>query len=130
MTDQQINVLIATYLEPEHVERIRAVDERLHVLYEPELLGAPRYPADHYNLPQRTPAQEAHRPLLVSQGQDRSFEHDAVKAGEYALDRLPEPRYKLSHTPPSCLGEHVAQQQQVHHTGWWRSNKITVGSRQ
>jgi phosphoglycerate dehydrogenase-like enzyme len=66
MTDQRINVLIATYLEPEHVERIRAVDERLHVLYEPELLGAPRYPADHYNLPQRTPAQEARwRELLA-----------------------------------------------------------------
>lgn len=66
MTDQRINILIATYLEPEHVERIRAVDERLHVLYEPELLGAPRYPADHYNLPQRTPAQEAQwRELLA-----------------------------------------------------------------
>ena len=53
------NVLISTYLEPELVERIRQVDpERLNVIYEPAFLGQPRYAADHYNLPLRTPEQE------------------------------------------------------------------------
>jgi phosphoglycerate dehydrogenase-like enzyme len=69
MTDQRINILIATYLEPEHVERVRAVDQRLNVTCEPELLGAPRYPADHYNLPQRTPAQEARWRELLAQAE-------------------------------------------------------------
>ncbi len=42
-----INVLISSYLEPELVEKIRAVDPRISVLYHPELLPAPRYKADH-----------------------------------------------------------------------------------
>lgn len=55
----RFTVLITTYLEPELVERIRQVDERLDVVYEEALIGAPRYAADHYNLPKRTPEQEA-----------------------------------------------------------------------
>lgn len=43
----RLNVLIASYLEPEHVARIRAVDPRLDVIYEPALLSRPRYAADH-----------------------------------------------------------------------------------
>lgn len=42
-----VNVLIASYLEPELVEKIRAVDARLEVEYHPELLPKPRYKADH-----------------------------------------------------------------------------------
>lgn len=54
------NLLIASYLEPEHVERIRQVDPRLRVIYEPNLLPAPRYPADHTGAPlARTAAEEA-----------------------------------------------------------------------
>lgn len=44
-------LLIASYLEPNHVARIRAVDPRLHVIYEPDLLPPPRYPADHTGAP-------------------------------------------------------------------------------
>jgi phosphoglycerate dehydrogenase-like enzyme len=51
-------VLIASYLEAEHVERIRAVSPRLEVIYEPELVAPARYPADHYNVITRTPEQE------------------------------------------------------------------------
>ena len=55
------NVLIASYLEPEHVERIRSVDGRLNVMYEPELLRPPRYAADHKGRDvSRSPDQEAH----------------------------------------------------------------------
>jgi phosphoglycerate dehydrogenase-like enzyme len=54
------SVLICSFLEPEHVERIRQVDDRLDVVYEPELLRPPRYAADHNGDPsfQRTPEQE------------------------------------------------------------------------
>lgn len=44
-------VVIATPVEPELVDRIRAVDERLEVLFEPELLPKPRYPSDHIGDP-------------------------------------------------------------------------------
>ncbi len=42
-----INLLVCSYLEPEHVERIRRVSDQVHVHYHPELLPKPRYPADH-----------------------------------------------------------------------------------
>ena len=54
------NVLLASYLEPEHAEAIRRVDERLTVFYEPDLVPSPRYAADHIGRPlTRTPEQEA-----------------------------------------------------------------------
>lgn len=59
-TSNTHNLLIASYLEPEHVARIRAVDPRLHVTYAPELIPQPRYPADHGGAPlTRTPEEEA-----------------------------------------------------------------------
>jgi phosphoglycerate dehydrogenase-like enzyme len=53
-------VAIAVPLEAEHVERIRAVDPSVTVLYEPELLPPERYPADHSGDPafRRSPEQE------------------------------------------------------------------------
>jgi glyoxylate/hydroxypyruvate reductase len=60
MKDTKLAVLITSYLEPEHVDRIRQVDESLEVIYEPRLLRPPRYAADHNGDPtfQRTPEQE------------------------------------------------------------------------
>lgn len=53
-------VLIASFLEEEHVQRIRQVDDRLRVIYEPDLLRPPRYAADHVGGAfERTPEQEA-----------------------------------------------------------------------
>jgi glyoxylate/hydroxypyruvate reductase len=46
---QQLNIVIASSLEPDLVERIRAVDPgRLRVTFDPELLPVPRYVADHH----------------------------------------------------------------------------------
>ncbi len=60
MTDALV-VTIASPLEPAHVARIRQVDPRLEVLYEPSLLPPTRYVADHSGPAdwQRTPEQEA-----------------------------------------------------------------------
>jgi len=53
-------LLVASYLEPEHVARIREVDPRVDVVYEPGLLPAPRYAADHIGRPgARSPEDEA-----------------------------------------------------------------------
>ena len=53
-------VAIAVPLEAELVERIRAVDPSVTVLFEPELLPPERFPADHSGDPdfRRTPEQE------------------------------------------------------------------------
>src|SRR5213594_3795354 len=68
-------VLIASYLEPEHVERIRQISPRLNVVYEPELLAPPRYAADHYNVITRTPEREARWRELLRQA-DILFDFD------------------------------------------------------
>jgi phosphoglycerate dehydrogenase-like enzyme len=71
----QHNVLITTYLEPEHIERLRAISPRLDVIYEPELIPSPRYAADHYNSIQRTAEQEARWRELLARA-DIMFDFD------------------------------------------------------
>jgi phosphoglycerate dehydrogenase-like enzyme len=56
MTAGPVNVLVASPLEPEHVERIAAVDPRVSVLYAPDLLPVPRYPSDHTGVPRELAA--------------------------------------------------------------------------
>ncbi len=68
-------VLIASYLEPEHVARLRQVDSRLQIIYEPDLLARPSYPADHYGVPERTPEQAARWRELLGQA-DILFDFD------------------------------------------------------
>jgi glyoxylate/hydroxypyruvate reductase len=76
MTDQSTyTIMIASYLEPEYVARIRAVSPRLRVIYEPELMAPPRYHADHYNVIARTPEQEARWCELLGQA-DIQFDLD------------------------------------------------------
>lgn len=45
------NVLICSYLEPELVDRVRAVDPSLYVHYRPDLIPAPRFVSDHTGHP-------------------------------------------------------------------------------
>ena len=47
-----VTVVIATPVEAELVDRLRAVDDRLDVWFEPELLPPPRYPSDHIGDPE------------------------------------------------------------------------------
>jgi len=89
------SVLIASYLEPEHVERIRQVDERLNVLYEPELLRPPRYAADHLGSPlTRTAAQSERWKELLGQS-DIPFDFDLhdTQAREELPDVAPNVRW-------------------------------------
>src|SRR4030081_1728095 len=58
MTDRLV-VRIASPLEAEYVDRIRAVDPRIEVLHDPELLPPPRYVSEHTGPPNtRTADQE------------------------------------------------------------------------
>ncbi len=71
-----LTVLIASYLEPEHVARIRAVDPRVEVVYEPHLLRKPRYAADHNGVAvPRSPDDEARWRALLAKA-DILFDFD------------------------------------------------------
>jgi phosphoglycerate dehydrogenase-like enzyme len=63
-----VRVVIATPIEDELVQRLRAVDERLDVAYESDLVPPPRYPCDHSGDPafRRTPKQEERFAQLVA----------------------------------------------------------------
>lgn len=62
-------VLIASYLEPEHVDRIRVEVPAVEVLYRPDLIGAPRFQADHTAPMERSPAQETEWRELLAQAE-------------------------------------------------------------
>ena len=56
---ERLVVVVAAPFEPEHIDRIRAVDPRIEVLHDAELLPRPRYVSDHAGSPmKRTPEQE------------------------------------------------------------------------
>jgi phosphoglycerate dehydrogenase-like enzyme len=50
--DSRVPVLIASWLDPRHAERIAAAEpDRIELIYEPELLPTTRYEADHHGPP-------------------------------------------------------------------------------
>lgn len=63
-----LRVVYASYMEPEYVERVRALDGRLDVVSRPDLLPTPRYACDHVGAPRAlNPAQsDEWRALLAS----------------------------------------------------------------
>ena len=81
-------VLIASPLEPEHVARIRAVDPRLEVLWDPELLPRPRYVSDHTGPPtSRTPAEDARFREMLGRAEVSSISHPGIFATSRPLPR-------------------------------------------
>ncbi|MFP4457504.1 MAG: D-2-hydroxyacid dehydrogenase [Clostridia bacterium] len=77
MNNKKYNVLITSYLEPEYVAEIAAVDERLNVINRPDLIPPPRYIADHNGSPdfKRSTEQEAQWQELLAQA-DILFDFD------------------------------------------------------
>jgi glyoxylate/hydroxypyruvate reductase A len=68
-------VLIASYLESEHIERIRAEVPAVEIIYRPDLIGAPRFHADHTSVIERSPQQETEWRELLAQA-DILFDFD------------------------------------------------------
>lgn len=97
-------ILIASWLEPEHVARIRAAAESMTVLHEPDLLRPPRYPGDHTGRPvRRSEADEARwRELLASA--TILFDFDATHVAD-----LPEraPRLRWVQATSAGIGHFV-----------------------
>jgi glyoxylate/hydroxypyruvate reductase len=71
-----VYVLIASPLEPELVARIAAADPRVSVLYAPDLLPEPRYPADHAGTPRSLSAADLDRWSRLRTQADISFDFD------------------------------------------------------
>jgi glyoxylate/hydroxypyruvate reductase len=71
-----VRVLVATPLEPEHAARIEAADPRVSVIYEPDLLPVPRYPADHTGAPRALSAAQLDRWSQLRRQADISFDFD------------------------------------------------------
>lgn len=102
----RVVVLIASWLEAEHVARIRAVDERLEVLHVPELLAPPRYPADHSGAPfTRTPEQEAQWRSLLARA-EVLFDFDRPNARELATLA---PHVRWLQATSAGIGEYVSR---------------------
>lgn len=102
----ELTILIASYLEPALVERVRAVDTRLTVLYEPELLPRPRYAADHVGAPfERTPEAETRWRGLLAQA-EVLFDFDRSNA-----EALPElaPNLRWIQATSAGIGQYVAE---------------------
>jgi phosphoglycerate dehydrogenase-like enzyme len=76
MADEQLRVLIASPLEPQHVARIEAAGPRVSVLYEPGLLPVPRYPADHTGVARALSAAELGAWAALRAQADVSFDFD------------------------------------------------------
>ena len=103
---KRIVVLIASWLEAEHVARIRAVDERLEVLHAPELLAPPRYPADHAGAPfTRTPEQDAQWRSLLARA-EVLFDFDRPNARELATLA---PQLRWLQATSAGIGEYVGR---------------------
>src|SRR5215469_16599121 len=84
MADDQLRVLIASPLEPQHVARIETADPRVSVLYEPGLLPVPRYPADHTGVPRELSAAELAAWAALRRQADVSFDFDWQAPAEMA----------------------------------------------
>ncbi|HEX5195261.1 MAG TPA: D-2-hydroxyacid dehydrogenase [Solirubrobacteraceae bacterium] len=69
-------VVIASYLEPELVERVARAEPRAHVTYEPALLPTPRFPCDHGGEPPRLSAAELRRWQAIVASADVCFDFD------------------------------------------------------
>jgi glyoxylate/hydroxypyruvate reductase len=107
MAEQKtFNILIASWLVPEHVETIRRVDPRLNVIHEPDLLRKPRYAADHNGHPvPRAPEDEARWRALLAKA-DILFDFDYTNDQE-----LPDlaPNVRWIHASSAGIGQFVVR---------------------
>ncbi|MEO7962602.1 MAG: D-2-hydroxyacid dehydrogenase, partial [Gemmatimonadaceae bacterium] len=97
-------ILVASWLDPEHVERIRRVELGLEILYAPELLPPPRYAADHTGAPHtRTPEQQEQWRTLLTRA-DILYDFDR-SSGRDLPTRAPNVRWVQATS--AGIGEYV-----------------------
>jgi glyoxylate/hydroxypyruvate reductase len=101
-------VLIASPLEAELAERIKAADPRAEVLFEPDLLPPPRYQGDHRGDPafRRGPAAEARWRALLDRA-EVLFGIPDESAEDLARVVIDLPRLRWVHGTAAGAGEQV-----------------------
>jgi glyoxylate/hydroxypyruvate reductase len=100
---EPVSVLIASYLEDEHVARIRAfAPDRVRVLHVPDLLAPPRYVADHVGHPRERTPEQAKRWAALLRDADVMFDFDRTGAAELPSTA---PRLRWVQATSSGIGE-------------------------
>lgn len=104
MEQPTYQLLIASYLEEEHVNRIREVDPRINVIYRPDLLRPPRYAADHKGQPIPRHAAQEQEWLDLLSTTDILFDFDQTH-----IEDLPEvaPKVQWLQATSSGIGQFV-----------------------
>jgi phosphoglycerate dehydrogenase-like enzyme len=105
MTAPKLKILVASYLEPELVEQIRREVPQVEVINRPDLLGTPRYIADHNGPVNRSAAQESEWQSLLAQA-DILFDFDFTH-----VEDLPQlaPNLKWIQATSAGIGQFVKQ---------------------
>ncbi len=106
-------VLIASYLEPEHIARIQAEAPAFDIIYRPDLIGAPRFQADHTSPHERSKEEEAEWRALLGEV-EILFDFDHTHRED-----LPElaPRLKWIQATSAGIGQFV-KRYGYDRTGW------------
>ena len=114
MTNKPTKILIASYLESELVEQLRREIPDVEIIYRPDLIGKPRYIADHTARVERTPQQETEWQVLLSEVEilfdfDHSHQED-----------LPElaPHLKWIQATSAGIGQFVKRVRYGERTDW------------
>jgi glyoxylate/hydroxypyruvate reductase A len=105
-----VNVLLASPLEAEFVARLQGLDPRLHITYRPDMVGGPRYPADHHPPVQRSAAQAAEWAALLADA-EVLLDVDGPSVTDF-LKRVPKLRWIQASS--SGIGEWVRRLGIVH----------------
>ena len=85
-------VLISTHLERQHVRAIESAFPDIEVMYDPELVPAPRYPGDHGGAPHELTAEQQERWDEMLQRADVAFDFDWQDPARL-VDRAPKLRW-------------------------------------
>jgi phosphoglycerate dehydrogenase-like enzyme len=118
-------VLIASFLEPELVEQIARSVPDVELIYRPDLIGAPRYSADHSAAIERSAAQEAEWRTLLQEA-DILFDFDHSHR-----DDLPSlaPKLKWIQATSAGIGQFVKRMGYAEATDWIFTTASGVHSR-
>jgi phosphoglycerate dehydrogenase-like enzyme len=91
--DGRVAVLIASWLDPRHAERIAAAEpERIELIYEPDLLPTTHYEADHHGPPRPLTDEQLRRWREQLHRAEIAFEFDWERPEEL-LERAPRLRW-------------------------------------
>lgn len=107
-------VLIASYLEPEFVERIREQVPDINLIYRPDLIGAPQYNAHHTARIERTSEQESEWQSLLAKA-DILFDFDHTHRDDIT-DLAP--NVKWLQATSAGIGQFVKRQGYAEKTDW------------